>query len=46
MATFFTALVNLSMAQPVSDFAIDAESWNTVGMCPAESSPGATWSAT
>jgi len=33
-------------AQLLSDFAATTEGWNTVGMCPAESSPGATWSAT
>ncbi|MFI5171455.1 MAG: T9SS type A sorting domain-containing protein [Chitinophagales bacterium] len=32
-------------SQPVSDFSIDAESWGTVGKCPAESSPGVTYSA-
>jgi len=43
------ALSALSLAafgQPVSDFSASAESWGTVGKCPSESSPGATWSAT
>lgn len=33
-------------AQLLSDFSASLDGWNTVGMCPAESSPGATWSAT
>jgi hypothetical protein len=49
MCTLITACLSLAtamlQAQPVSDFAVDAEGWNTVGMCPAESSPGAVWSA-
>lgn len=36
----------MTMAQPISDFTSSAESWGTVGKCPSESSPGATWSAT
>lgn len=35
-----------SMAQPISDFTASAESWGTIGKCPSESSPGATWSST
>lgn len=43
---FALAGTSLIMAQPVSDFSLSAESWGTVGKCPSESSPGATWSST
>jgi len=35
---------NLAFCQPSDDFSSSAESWQTVGKCPAESSPGVVWS--
>ena len=46
LAAILCLVVGMSKAQPTSDFGVDAESWNTVGQCPAESSPGATWQST
>lgn len=53
-ATFFRAVFfilflmvrSVVFAQPTSTFDTDLDGWNTVGQCPAESSPGATWQAT
>lgn len=44
-ATVFL-LCTKAFGQPISDFTASAESWGTIGKCPSESSPGATWSAT
>ncbi len=46
---FFFLLLSagsLAYAQPISDFSAGADSWSTVGKCPAESNATVYWSAT
>jgi len=44
--TYFILIGLNCVAQPSSTFDTDLDGWNTVGQCPAESSPGATWMST